>query len=179
MGELLNTGIPLWIFIIILGYATMISIFLFYRNPLPFPDRGHRHFAVINEKAVEATVVIMDRIGGLPERFTFDPVPTHITLLWDNSTAIIRHDSIIKEKGLPPNGISIPVDNPVLKAKEVVEILQDFGFKTKVHYDVLPETKDKFVMITSDAFDGWNLALRKHILKMGHPPNKRILFKKK
>lgn len=180
MIETLNIGIPLWIFAVVFGYAVVITIFCFYRNPLPFPDNGHRLFAVVNEEAAKAVVTIMDIVGGLPERFTFDPGTTHQTVLWDNTTVIIYHDEDMKKKGLPLDGISIEVDNPELRSRQAKEILENNGFKCDIHRNILPEAKDKFVMITSDAFfPDRGLGLRRHILKMGKPPGKRKLFDNK
>lgn len=78
-----------WLFWIVLAWAILATVFAFYRNPLPAPDRGHRCFAVRNERAARAVVGVIGRYVGLGERFTFDPGSTHQTLLWDNTTVII------------------------------------------------------------------------------------------
>lgn len=169
-----------WLFIcalsVILIWAVVVTVFCFVRNPLPFPDRGHRCFAVPNEQSAKTVVKILDNLAKLPERFTFDVGPTHQTLLWDNTTVIIYHDEIIHSQGLPPNGLSVVVSNPKKSAQEAAMILRQAGFTAIIKDDVMPEVGDKFVLLSSNAFDGWILAFRRHILKMGKPPNKRKLF---
>jgi hypothetical protein len=163
--------IPVWLFGIVLAWALAVTIFWLVRNPLPFPDRGHRCFAVADEKAAGVVLKILSFVG-LPERFTFHPGPTHQTVLWDNTTVIIRHDQEIKDKGLPPNALSVVVPDPRAYANEAALMLIKAGFTATVHADVLPEVAAKFVMVTSDAFDHWGLAFRRHVLVMGPPPKK-------
>ena len=157
-------------------WAITVTIFFFIRNPLPFPDRGHRCFAVPNEQAARIVVTILGKIGGLSERFTFDAGPTHQTLLWDNTTVIIYHDQLIRDQGLPPNGLSLVVKNPKASAGEVATMLKRAGFTADIKEDFMPEIGNKFVLLSSNAFDGWILAFRRHILIMGKPPNQRKLI---
>lgn len=168
--------VPAWLFVIVAVWAVAVTIFCFYRNPLPFPDRGHRCFAVPNERAAKVVVGILDDLGGLPERFTFDAGPTHQTLLWDNTTVIIRHDQVIGEQKMAPNGLSVVVGDPGMSALEAAATLRRAGFTADIN--AMPEVGDnKLVLLNSDAFDGWVLVFRRHILAMGDPPNQRKLLK--
>ncbi len=169
-------SIPLWMFLVALIWASVVTVFCFIRNPLPFPDRGHRCFAVPTENAAKVVVAILDKIAGLPERFSFDPGPTHQTLLWDNTTVIIYYDQVIHEQGIAQNGLSVVVRNPRASALEAANILKKKGFTANLMSDIMPEVGDnKFMLLSSDAFDGWVLAFRRHILAMGKPPNQRKL----
>lgn len=170
-------NVPLWLFLIALVWAVAVTIFCFIRNPLPFPDRGHRCFAVPNEQAAKVVVTILGKLAGLPERFTFDLGFTHQTVLWDNTTVIIHHDQVIHEQELAPNGLSVVVSNPKASALEAVATLKQAGFTATIKDDVMPEVENKLVLLASDAFDGWVLVFRRHILKMGRPPNQRKLLK--
>jgi hypothetical protein len=165
-----------WAFAIVFLWALAATLFVFFRNPLPFPDRGHRCFAVKNQEAARAVVWILDRLGGLPERFTFDAGPTHQTVLWDNETVILYHDQTIRDQGLPPNALSVAVDDPRDRAIAAAARLREAGFRADVIQDIIPEAGGKFVLVTSDAFEGWGLAFRRHILAMGKPPNQRKLL---
>lgn len=165
-----------WLFAIVLVWAITVTIFCFFRNPLPFPDRGHRCFAVPNENAAKVVVSILGKLAGLPERFTFDPGPTHQTLLWDNTTVIIYHDQTIREQVLAPNGLSVVVSNPIASAYEAATMLERVGFTATVKENVIPEVGDKFVLLESNAFNGWVLAFRRHVLIMGKPSSKRELL---
>ncbi|MBM2817628.1 MAG: hypothetical protein HW401_218 [Parcubacteria group bacterium] len=167
----------LWLFVVASVWAITVTVFCFYRNPLPFPDRGHRCFAVPDEKAAKVVAGILDKIGDLPERFTFDSGPTHQTLLWDNTTVIIHHDKTVIGQDLPPNGLSVVVSNPKDSAEKTAAILKQAGFTAIIKDNIMPEMGDKFVLLTSNAFDGWILAFRRHILVLGNPPNKRKLIK--
>ena len=167
--------IPLWLFLFVISWAILVTIFCFYRNPLPFPDRGHRCFAVKGEVAAKITVTILGKVG-LPERFTFDAGPTHQTLLWDNTTVIMSLDKSIREQKIPPNGLSVAVSNPKASAKEAAGMLEQAGFTAQIHENVVPEMGDKFVLLESDAFDGWVMVFRRHILALGPPPNQRKLL---
>lgn len=165
-----------WLFAIVLVWAITVTIFCFFRNPLPFPGRGHRCFAVPNENAAKVVVSILGKLAGLPERFTFDPGPTHQTLLWDNTTVIIYHDQTIREQVLAPNGLSVVVSNPIASAYEAATMLERVGFTATVKENVIPEVGDKFVLLESNAFNGWVLAFRRHVLIMGKPSSKRELL---
>lgn len=163
------------LFVIILAWAVTVTFFCFMWNPLPFPDRGHRCFTVPSENAAKVVATILGKLGGLPERFTFDAGPTHQTLLWDNTTVIIWFDPSVPEKG---DAISVVVSDPKASARDAATILRQAGFSADIRYDVMPEVGDnKFVLLRSDAFNGWVLAFRRHILAMGSPPNQRKLLK--
>ena len=56
-------------------------------------------------------------------------------------------------------------------------MLKQAGFSADIKDNIMPEVGDKFVLLTSNAFDGWILAFRRHILVMGKPPNQRKLLK--
>lgn len=161
------------LFIITLIWAVVVTFFCFYKNPLPFPDRGHRCFAVPNEKAAKITSEILAKIGGLHERLTFHVGSTHQTLLWDNTTVIIYHDNAQTN----PNGLSVVVSNPKESALEAADMLRQAGFTANIFYDVMPELGDKFVLLDSNAFDRWVLLFRRHVLILGKPPNQRKISK--
>jgi hypothetical protein len=168
--------VPLWLFVVALVWAVMVTVFWLVRNPLPFPDRGHRCFAVPNEQAAKAVVEILGKLAGLPERFTFEPEPTRQTLLWDNATVIIRHDDSNREQEIAPNGLSVVVNNPRRSAYEAAATLRRAGFTAEIKDDVMSKASGKLVVLTSSAFDGWVLVFRRHLLVMGKPPNRRKLL---
>lgn len=169
--------VPLWLFVIVVIWAIAVTIFCFFRNPLPFPDRGHRCFAVPNENAARVVVTILGKLAGLRERFSFDPGPTHQTLLWDNTTVIIYHDPIIREQELPPNGLSVVVSNPKESAQEAATMLRHAGFTATIEDSLISGDDNKLIGLSSNAFDGWLMVFRRHILAMGKPPNEHKLLK--
>jgi hypothetical protein len=168
--------VPLWLFLIVLIWGAIVTFLWLVYNPLPFPDRGHRCFAVPDEKTAKLVVSILAKFGRLKEHFTFDPEQTHQTLLSDNTTVIISQD-----EGHNPilalNSLSIVVSNPKKSAQEAAHLLKTAGFETYVHLSAMPEIEGKVVILESDAFLSWVLVFRRHILAMGKPPNMRKLFR--
>ncbi len=163
----------LWITAVLFVYAVIVTVFCFYRNPLPFPDRGHRGFAVPSEKAAKVVVEIFESIG-LSERFTFDSGPTHQTLMWDNATVIMQLDQSVRDLGLAPNFISLPVSNPRARAWQALTMLKEAGFTGDIKENVNPEVGDKLVLLSSNAFDGWVMVFRRHVLAMGMPVKRKL-----
>lgn len=159
--------IPLWIFLATLVWAVVITIFLLYRNPLPIPDRGHRCFAVPNETAAQVVLKILGEIGGVPERFTFVSRPTRQTVLWDNTTVIIRYSELSAD--IPRNAISIVTEIPLLSAENAAKLLREKGFAVNLETGVFPGLEGVLVFLTSNAFDDWSLVFRKHMLEMPSP----------
>lgn len=159
--------IPLWLFLVTLVWALVATIFLLYRNPLPIPDRGHRCFAVPNETAAQVVLKILGEIGGVPERFTFISNPTRQTVLWDNTTVIIRYSEPLA--GIPRNAISIVTEVPILSAENAATLLREKGFAANLETGVFPRLEGELVFLTSTAFDGWSLVFRKHMLEMPSP----------
>lgn len=168
-------SVPLWVCMILLAWAIAVTVFCFVRNPLPFPDRGHRCFAVPNARAATVVATILGRLGGVPERFTFDSGPTHQTLLWDNTTVIIHFDQIVRDQGLAPNALSVVVRHPKAGAREAAALLEQQGFSATITCDVDPDVGDKLVLLASNAFEGWVMVFRRHILAMGKPTTLRRL----
>lgn len=155
------------LFIVVIVYAITISVFCFYRNPLPIPDRGQRCFTVKTYGAAQGVVAVMDRIGGIPERFTFDSGPTHQTLLWDNTTVIMRFDPSFRDSKLGnTSGLSIPVADPISAAREAQHILSLWGVTSIIHENIDPDLGDNLVILESDDFAGWAMVFRRHVLKM-------------
>ena len=156
-------------------WAITMTYLAFVNNPLPFPDRGHRCFPVPNEMAAKVVAQVLG-LGGLTERFTFDSGPTHQTLMSDNTTVLINFDQVVRESGLPLCAISIVVDDPRRAAIKAADMLKGQGFTATIHEDMLgKDMSNKFVLLSSDAFDGWALGFRLHVLKMGKPQMRKIL----
>lgn len=136
---------------------------------IPYPDWGHRAFAVKDE-ATARTVANVLREHGLGESFTFDAGDTVQTVLADNTTVLLRHT---KETVLPPNGLSVACDNPRDAAIKAVEQLRHTGLTADYHDEPIPGMEGIIVMVTSDSFDGWALVFRPTIFELSQPPNQR------
>lgn len=161
-----------WLVVLIFVWAVTVTVFLFWRNPLPLPDRGHRCFSVASQKAAKAVVQVLGEIGGLPERFTFDVGPTQQTLLWDNTTVIILvKDDVLKRK-ISCNALSVAVADPRVSARKTALLLRRRGFTATID-----ETQADLglVLLSSDAFDHWSMVFRRGILAMGTVKTRKLL----
>jgi hypothetical protein len=140
-------------------------------NPLPFPDRGHRVFALSSEAARMAVIRALRTTGNLRDRFTFQAGPTLQTLMWDGFT-VLNHlspdDPEIAQ--LPGNGLSLPVKDPAAAAELAVEQLCDAGFPSVKHEITDPSLPpNHLIVVESKAFSGWVLVFRRSLLRMPKP----------
>lgn len=161
----------IWIWAIIATIWAVAATIMHFRNPLPFPDHGHRVFGVPDERTRQVVVKVLQEVTPLRERFTFDSGATHQTLMWDGFTVIHYMDSDIqKARTLSGNGLSVPVDDPELSAKRAVELLRAEGYRADIiegiNYDLPPNS---LVPVESDAFNGWALVFRRSLINMPRP----------
>lgn len=154
--------ILLWL--LTLAWA-VVATWMVIRNPLPFPDHGHRAFGVPNKKAEETVVDILEE-AGLKVRFRFRSGPSEHTLFWDNMTDIHRVDSSV-QASLSGNGISVVVKDPEAAATRATERLEAAGFLVqRVDWGLSPKY---LIVLTSDAFRDWALVFRRHQLRLPKP----------
>lgn len=152
-------------------WALLVTILFFYRNPLPFPDRGHRIFGVPNEKARHDVVELLKKVSALRERWTFDSGEVHQTVMWDGFTSIHYLDpEIQKSRNLMGSGLSVPTNDPQGSAMTAVEFLRAAGYEAKLvegmNFDLPP---NHLIPVESNAFNGWNLVFRRPLHKMPFP----------
>jgi hypothetical protein len=161
----------IWIWAVIATVWAAAATVMLFRNPLPFPDHGHRIFGVPDEQARKAVVKVLQEVTPLRERFTFDSGATHQTLMWDGFTVINYLDADIQRtRNIGGTGLSVPVDDPELSAKRAVELLRAEGYKADViegiDYDLPPNS---LVPVESNAFNGWALVFRRSLVNMPYP----------
>ena len=148
-------------------WAVIMTILIF-RNPLPFPDRGHRIFGVADEHARATVIKIIENLSGRRAQFTFDSGDIHQTVLADGYTSIHYIDN--RPPDVPPSGLSIPVRDPMASAQKAIEMLQNEGYTAslidKVETGLPP---NHLVPVRSNAFQNWALVFRRPLLKMPRP----------
>lgn len=153
--------------IITLLWAISIT-FLFFYNPFPFPDRGHRVFGVKDEQTRFAVVNIIEKVTGKKSRYTFDSGNIHQTILQDGYTSIHYIDG--KIDSTPPCAISFAVENPFKSAQKAIQLLKMEGFDAEIVEDLKTDLPSNYLVpIRSNAFDGWALVFRRPLLKMPKP----------
>lgn len=161
----------LWVLTLIWAIVATIMII---RNPLPFPDRGHRCFGVNSEFARKTVIQILEITGNLKERFTFDAGPTHQTLLWDGHTVINHLDAEASFDGRSGTAISLAVIDPRAAANRAAEILTDAGFTASIDESVMQELPpNHLILLQSNAFNGWVMIFRRSILRMPKPQTRK------
>ena len=153
----------------------LVTILFFYRNPLPFPDRGHRIFGVPDERARRTVVELLGEVSALKERWTFDSGQVHQTLMWDGLTSIHYLDpEVQKTRKLLGSGLSVPTRDPQLSAMRAVEFLKNAGYEAKlVEGLILDLPPNHLVPVESNAFNGWNLVFRLPLHRMPFPKVRR------
>jgi hypothetical protein len=165
----------IWIWAVVATIWAIGATAMHIRNPLPFPDHGHRAYGVPDEKARATVVKVLQQVTPLRERFTFDSGSTHQTLMWDGFTVIHYLDSDIqKARNLTGNGLSVAVDDPLDSAKRAVELLKAEGYQASIIEDInydLPE--DYLVPVESNAFNQWALVFRRPLIKMPYPKTRK------
>src|SRR5256885_2259702 len=128
---MLVPGAVVWALLATL-WALIVTIILF-RNPFPFPDRGHRAYGLSSEEARKAVLKVLREVGGVKEHFTVRAGPTHQTLMWDGYTVLNYVDTTnLGTNQLPSNAISIPVGDPQLSAEKALAILETCGYPSVI-----------------------------------------------
>jgi len=142
---------------------------LLLRNPLPFPDKGHRLFAVPNAAAQIVVLQLLSH-AGVSLKYQFRTGPTVQSLLWDNTVVHLVDQDIAGRTGLTGSGISLPVPDPQRAAEEAIHALKSAGFDAECvggFDDFLPP--NHLTVVRSTAFVDWALVFRRHLLKMPKP----------
>jgi hypothetical protein len=161
----------LGIWIITFIWAVVVTVLFFYRNPLPFPDRGHRVFGVPDEEARRVVVDLLQRVSALKPRWTFDSGEVHQTLMWDGLTSIHYLDPAVQQsRNILGTGLSVPTNDPARSASEAVSFLKQSGYEARVIEGInLDLPPNHLIPVESNAFNGWNLVFRRPLYKMPFP----------
>lgn len=76
------------------------------------------------------------------------------------------------------NALSIVTRHPRASAREAAAMLHQQGFSATVMENVDPAVGNKLVLLISDAFEGWGLVFRRHLLRMGRPAMRTLNLEK-
>jgi hypothetical protein len=175
--EELRMGFRFWKRVSLFTIATLFLLFGFlgfvtkYGNPLPWPDKGYRHYWVKDANAAAAAVEISN-LGGVLLRSVKKIGDTHQAWMWDG-TVYLWMDNTPAMNGWPGNGPSLVVDVPKEAASEALKILERYGFHDGLTME-LPGTQKPgqlFLVKSQEAFKGWCFPFRLFGPKMGMPPD--------
>lgn len=149
--------------VLIIGW--IIGVFNGSKWPLPFFEKGHRFFGVVNNSAQKSIVAILKDNGIGPWK-TFEAGITNQVIMNDMQTVIGYFKKDIGD--LPKHVISIPVKDPEKAAQKAWEELFNNGFETSVHQPLGEDIP--FYLIKTNAFlDGGGIAFRLSVFKMPKP----------
>ena len=163
-----------WVWAVISSLWAIVVTIMLVRNPLPLPDRGHRAYSLPSEAARRTVLTLLARFG-LKERFTFDAGPTHQTLMQDGLTVLNHLESPDPDIAkLPGSAISLPVKDPRKAAGHAIELLRAAHFTASLKEITQDLPQNHLVVLESDAFDGWVLVFRRHLLKMPAVKRRRV-----
>ena len=166
-------NVPLPLFLAVLAWAVVVSLFHYVGDPLPFVDRGNRIFATQDKKAMYAVVSLFEMLGIKPT-YRHDSAEVKRAILADGTIINTNSPSFHKKIGNAAAGPSIVTSAPMEKAHAAKRHLETFGFKAEViEHEDSPNPGD-VVFLTSDAFMNgqWVIVFRKHKLQLGSPPPK-------
>lgn len=146
--------------------------------PSPFADRGHNVYAVADEFARAVVGRSLEK-AGYRLQGTFKAGPTDQRLYGADLVLMLfgpapKEDPNYDPERLPFIARSLVVTNPEMAALELADGLKHIGCKANIHRP-LPDHKDKFFMVTSNAFiGGWGIAFRPWGPKMGKPESWKL-----
>jgi hypothetical protein len=138
-------------------------------KPLPIPDRGHRLFAVKDEKAHDVVLKLLNSEGLQPFK-ALETAPVHQTLLSDMRTVVAWFDA---DKQPPEDAISIAVDDPMITATQWAIVLRKAGFTADIS-EPIPGQKGVLVRLKTDALVHSVFVFRLFFLKMPDTPDRPL-----
>lgn len=145
----MRTLIALWAVVATI-VATALGV-LHFANPYPLvqvPDRGHRLYAVPDQKTHDLMLSVFKMVGAEPYG-TFN-AGVHQTLMQDGFTVLAYGESVSA-------AISFPTKNPLAAARTAQQFLAGNGVSASVMIPS-PELGDKLVVLRLPF--GWDIAYR-------------------
>src|SRR5260370_37592381 len=132
---------------------------LLIRNPLPFPDRGHRLFSVPDDRARQTVTTLLTR-AGLKPRLRFRIGPSDQTVFSDNATVI---HCFTATSGANGNGMSLVVSEPTAAAAAAIKDLRAHSFAAhQLPPFQMKLPPDHMTISTSAAFPHCARKIRRH-----------------
>ena len=167
MRRLVRSRTALFLFIFLIGFVG--GGVLIQNFPLPFPDKGHRLFRVVDERAAEVVQQILYKYGGLRVSRKFDFGPTHQNVMSDNLTVIAWFDGENCIPSVKPNNaISLAVDDPSKSVERAAWLLLKNGYGA-LWRELAGVPKDTLFVLETGAFCDTALVFRKPFWKMPTP----------
>jgi hypothetical protein len=139
------------------------------RNPLPMPDRNYQVFTTSSPDAMFAVVDLLARHGHRP-RFRADGEGVDRAILWDGTIINYTHPELFERLGRPAAAIGLVAADPVAAAMDAVAFFRERGYQAGMIEGAEPGLP--IVFVTTDALNGSVLVFRKHVLRMGRPPER-------
>lgn len=162
-----------WILCVLFAaYSVFVSVIHFGTNTnfLPFPDKGSRIFVTTSPKARDTVVKVL-RQSGLEPHFRIDQKDILRAIMYDGTIINYPIPEVQAQLGSPAAALAMVSDNPRADALRAVVTLKEAGFTGEViEYPEQGAPPGALVFVKSNAFAGWILLYRLHILKMGDGP---------
>jgi hypothetical protein len=137
---------------------------------LPFPDRGFRIFVCKDPIAMETLADLLYR-----EEFKAGwrlPSPNVQRILMQDRVTIINSvmPELQQQMGNPAAALAVVVENPAESAHRVASGLMAAGYSADYYrLNEIPGKAEAMYYVKSNAFPGWVLIFRWHMLRMGKP----------
>lgn len=169
-------------------------------------DQGHRGYVVVSVDVVNILAPILKKHSNIIELVTCTTPPVYqvmmstglvITVPMDGAViknvepattlAVIEEslkpgellsvNELFAQTGYLPNFCSLLSKNPKLAIEETCKALRGAGFSAHVLHGFMPGAEEKIALVASNAFSGWILVFRRHLLIMPIPDHPRFLTK--
>lgn len=163
-------GLCVWLSAALVTMLVGLVFIVVYGNPLPWPDKGFRHYWVKDANAAAAAVEIA-QLGGLKLRRVVKVGATHQAWMWDGTVFLWLDESDPTLNGWSGNGPSLVVDDPQAATTKASHILLKYNIMP-VERMMLQGTKkpgDLYLFRAENNFLDWVFVFRLWGPKMGMP----------
>lgn len=198
----MTVTVSFWLFLVLLCLVLFFTLIL-----LSGLDQGHRGYVVANTKVVPLLAPILKRHSNINELLTCTTEPVFQVMMSGGLVFTVPSKDIVitniepakviaslerklqqgesltvselvTKTGYLPNFCSFLSKNPRVAIEETYKALKDAGFSVHILTGFMPGAEDKIALLASDAFVGWVLVFRRHLLAMPIPNDPRLITKK-
>jgi hypothetical protein len=167
-------------------------------------DQGHRCFVVTSTKVIQVLAPILQKHAGLTEIVTCRTPPVDQTMMTSGlvfmtppqgrmvanvepatTLALIQKsfphdyqlsvDDLLTRMSYIPNACSVLSSDPLAAVQETREALLLAGFSAHILVGFMRGQEDEITLIASDAFIGWILVFRRHLIRMTPPGSPHLV----
>ena len=149
------------------------ATWLVTRGPVPIIDDGSAIFAASDAKAHRDLVEVLQGVGLRPQRQRHTSAVRRV--IYHGGGLIINWTApeVHQRMGKPACGLGIVSRYPLQTAESIATALRAKGHEARVVTDFEPEApRGSLVAVHTDALLNGAIIVRRHLLRMGKPPER-------